>query len=127
MGDILEFPSQQTQGLAFLDRQLRELLAAKGADDQLVDFAARQLTKMYAQLSESEQYSFTVELPAHLGAQEKAQPLPPDQRGTGRDSQGKSRAAGQDDGATGTGARSGYFNTSGLNSAQPLQVNRLVS
>ena len=30
MGDILEFPSQQTQGLAFLDRQLRELLTAKG-------------------------------------------------------------------------------------------------
>jgi hypothetical protein len=66
MGDILEFPSQQSQGLVFLDRQLRELLAAKGADEQLVDFAANQLTKMYAQLSESEQYSFTVELPAHL-------------------------------------------------------------
>ena len=66
MGDILEFPSQQTQGLAFLDRQLRELLAAKGADDQLVDFAAKQLTKLYAQLSESEQYDFTVELPADI-------------------------------------------------------------
>ena len=72
MGDILEFPSQQTQGLAFLDRQLRELLAAKGADQQLVDFAAGQLTTMYSQLSEAEQYRFTVELPAHLGAQEKA-------------------------------------------------------
>jgi hypothetical protein len=70
MGDILEFPSQQTQGLAFLDRQLREMLAAKGADKQLVDFAAKQLTKMYAQLSESEQYSFTVELPAHLESKE---------------------------------------------------------
>jgi hypothetical protein len=72
MGDILEFPSQQTQGLAFLDRQLRELLAAKGADEQLVDFAAGQLTTMYSQLSDAEQYRFTVELPAHLGAQEKA-------------------------------------------------------
>ena len=70
MGDILEFPSQQSQGLVYLDRQLRELLIAKGADDQLVDFAAKQLTKMYAQLSESEQYSFTVELPAHLEPQE---------------------------------------------------------
>jgi hypothetical protein len=73
MGDILEFPSQRSQGLAFLDRQLRELLAAKGADDELVDFAARQLTSMYTQLSESEQYSFTVELPAQLGAQESAE------------------------------------------------------
>jgi hypothetical protein len=72
MGDILEFPSQRTQGLAFLDRQLRDLLTAKGADDQLVDFAARQLTSIYTQLSELEQYSFTVELPAQLGAQESA-------------------------------------------------------
>jgi hypothetical protein len=72
MGDILEFPSQRTQGLVFLDRQLRELLTARGADDQLVDFAARQLTDMYAQLSESEQYSFTVELPTHLTDQESA-------------------------------------------------------
>ncbi len=72
MGDILEFPSQRTQGLAFLDRQLRELLTAKGADDQLVDFAARQLTNMYAQLSESEQYGFTVALPPHLTEQESA-------------------------------------------------------
>ena len=70
MGDILEFPSQQSQGLVFLDRQLRELLTAKGADDQLVDFAAKQLTRMYAQLSQSEQYSFTVELPAHFEPQE---------------------------------------------------------
>jgi len=71
MGDILEFPSQQTQGLAFLDRQLRELLIAKGADDRLIDFATRQLTQMYTQLSASEQYSFTVELPAHLDDNEK--------------------------------------------------------
>jgi hypothetical protein len=70
MGDILEFPSRHIQGLAFLDRQLRDLLAAKGADDQLVDFAARQLTTLYAQLSESEQYSFKVELPAHLEKEE---------------------------------------------------------
>ena len=71
MGDILEFPSQRTQGLAFLDRQLRELLAARGADERLVDFAANQLTKTYAHLSESEQYSFTVELPSHLTEEER--------------------------------------------------------
>ncbi len=73
MGDILEFPSQRIQGLAFLDRHLRDLLAAKGADDQLVDFAAKQLTRMYAQLSASEQYSFTVELPAHLDGEQRDQ------------------------------------------------------
>jgi hypothetical protein len=73
MGDILEFPSQQAQGLVYLDRQLRDLLTAKGADQQLVDFAARQLTRMYAQLSESEQYSFIVELPAQLDGKQRDQ------------------------------------------------------
>jgi hypothetical protein len=73
MGDILQFPSQQVQGLAFLDRQLRELLAARGADQRLIDFAAGELTTMYAQLAQAEQYSFSVELPAALGKEQGAQ------------------------------------------------------
>jgi hypothetical protein len=63
MADVLEFPSRQAQGLAFLDRELRALLAARGADERLIDFAVSQLTRTYAQLSESEQYAFSVELP----------------------------------------------------------------
>ena len=72
MGDILEFPSQQAQGLAYLDRQLRELLTARGADQQLIDFTADQLTRIYAELTEAEQYSFSVELPSSLGDAEAA-------------------------------------------------------
>jgi hypothetical protein len=71
MGDILEFPSHQAQGLAFLDRQLRTLLQDKGADEKLIDFAATQLTQIYAELSESEQYSFSVELPESIEPAEK--------------------------------------------------------
>ena len=71
MADILEFPSQQAQGLAFLDRQLRALLEAKGADEQLIDFAVNQLTRIYAELSDSELYSFSVELPASVEPDEK--------------------------------------------------------
>ena len=63
MGRLFEFPSQQVQGLAYLDRQLRSLLEGRGADQQLIDFAAAQLTQIYAQLSESEQYLFTLTLP----------------------------------------------------------------
>ena len=66
MADILEFPSKQAQGLAYLDRELRALLAERGADDRLIDFAVSQLTHTYAQLSESEQYSFNVALPAAI-------------------------------------------------------------
>ena len=71
MAEILEFPSRQAQGLAFLDRELRGLLAARGADQRLIDFAVSQLTRTYAQLSESEQYSFTVELPASIDPVER--------------------------------------------------------
>lgn len=63
MGKVLEFPSRQVQGLAYLDGQLRKLLASKDADQTLIDFAAEQLTRTYAQLSESEQYSFSIQLP----------------------------------------------------------------
>jgi hypothetical protein len=71
MGEILEFPSQQAQGLAFLDSQLRALMKAKGADEQLIDFAASQLTQIYTQISQSEQYSFSVELPDTIEAADK--------------------------------------------------------
>ncbi len=71
MGDILEFPSRQTQGLAFLNRELRALLAARGADEELIDFATGQLTQLYARISEAEQYSFSVELPATMAPADK--------------------------------------------------------
>lgn len=67
VGKVLEFPSQQVQGLAYLDAQLRKLLASKGADQPLIDFAADQLTQTYAELSESEQYSFSITLPPGIG------------------------------------------------------------
>jgi hypothetical protein len=73
MGEVLEFPSQQAQGLAYLDRQLRSLLAAKGADQPLIDFAAGQLTQIYADLAESEQYSFSVELPEGMAEPDREQ------------------------------------------------------
>ncbi len=71
MGRVFEFPSQQVQGLAYLDRQLRSLLESRGADPQLVDFAATQLTQIYAQLSESEQYVFSLRLPEGMCAEER--------------------------------------------------------
>ena len=63
MGDILTFPSQTSRGLAYLDRRIRDLLTSKGADDELIDFAARQLTDIYSRINDSEQYSFSIQLP----------------------------------------------------------------
>jgi hypothetical protein len=71
MGRVFEFPSQQVQGLAYLDRELRALLEGKGADEQLIDFAATQLTRIYAELGDSEQYPFSLKLPTGLNDEER--------------------------------------------------------
>jgi len=71
MGDVLEFPSQQAQGLAYLERQLGQLLRSKGADEQLVAFAASQLSDIYVRVSESEQYCFSINLPDGLSATQR--------------------------------------------------------
>lgn len=71
MADVLEFPSRETRGLAFLDRELRALLEARGADPRLVEFAANQLTRSYAELSAAEQYRFSIELPAGITEAER--------------------------------------------------------
>ncbi|MEP5566768.1 MAG: hypothetical protein ABJN62_02945 [Halioglobus sp.] len=71
MGNILEFPSEQAQGLAFLDRQIRQLLTTKGADDDLIDFAAQQLTRIYKRIKDSEQYCFGIRLPEGLSEQQR--------------------------------------------------------
>jgi len=66
MADILAFPSQRTQALAYLDRELRRLLLHKGADQALTDFAAEQLTSLYRELSQSEQHQLNIRLPEGL-------------------------------------------------------------
>ena len=44
MGDLLEFPTPSAQGMAFLEARLRDILSAKGADEELIAFATHQLT-----------------------------------------------------------------------------------
>lgn len=72
MGELLEFPSQQSQGLAYLERQLRELLQRKGADDALVEFATSQLSRIYGRVSAQERYRFTIGLPEGLTREQRS-------------------------------------------------------
>ena len=71
MGNVLKFPSQEAQGLAYLEREMSQLLTAKGADQQLIDFATEQLTLIYSRVSESESYCFSVQLPDGLSTDQK--------------------------------------------------------
>lgn len=71
MGKVVDFPTRGTRGVAFLESQLRQLLATKGADEPLIDFAVEQLVTTYARLRETEQYSFSVHFPDTLTAQQQ--------------------------------------------------------
>jgi hypothetical protein len=61
--NVIEFPSRRAQGLAFLDQQIRQLLADRGADEELIDFAADTVKRIYERSSDAENYSFSVALP----------------------------------------------------------------
>ena len=73
MATLLQFPSQQVQGLTFLEEQLRELLAGRGADQELMDFAARTMREIYQRNVEAENYSFSLDLPESLDAAQTGQ------------------------------------------------------
>ena len=66
MGDILSFPSSNARGMAYLERTIRDLLTERGADGELIDFAAAELTRVYRQVSEGENYQLDVRVPEGL-------------------------------------------------------------
>ncbi len=63
MSEVLEFPTQEARAFAFLERELRQMLVSKGADDALVDFALEALTSVYSDVSDASDYGFSVNLP----------------------------------------------------------------
>ncbi|MCR9106737.1 MAG: hypothetical protein NXI15_15700 [Gammaproteobacteria bacterium] len=73
MADVLQFPSPQAQGFAYLERELRRLLHSKGADDALVAYAIDQLTHIYRNVSEAEKQHFNVPLPPGLTPAQRKQ------------------------------------------------------
>ena len=50
---------------------MRSLLESKGADQPLIDFATSELTQIYSELNESEQYIFSLEVPKSLDERER--------------------------------------------------------
>jgi len=70
VAQVLEFPSQRVQGLAFLEEQIRELLAARGADDKLINFAANTVREIYQRNIEAENYDFRLEVPGNISEED---------------------------------------------------------
>lgn len=69
MAEVLDFPSRETQAFAFLERELRRLLAGKGADTELIDFALTTLTDVYGEVVEAADFGFSVDLPPGISAE----------------------------------------------------------
>jgi hypothetical protein len=72
MARILEFPSQRVQGLAFLEEQIRDLLAARGADEELMNFAATTIGEIYQRNVDAENYSFSLTLPDTMNEEQSS-------------------------------------------------------
>ena len=70
MAKILEFPSREKQAYAFLTAQLASLLREKGADDVLIAHATDLLTRVYGDLQEDSDFSFSISLPNGLANEE---------------------------------------------------------
>ncbi len=70
MSNILHFPTPQAQGLAYLDRELRQILADRGADPGLTDYAAEQLTAIYAEHADEETATVSLRLPTDLNQEQ---------------------------------------------------------
>ena len=66
MAKILEFPSQRSQGLAYLEQKIRDMMVARGADEELENFAAQTLKSLYQKNIEAENYTFSLELPESI-------------------------------------------------------------
>ena len=73
MSQVLEFPSRERQGLAFLEQQVRELLAARGADEELMDYAASTVRDIYEKNVQAENYTVSLDLPEGLNPDQLGQ------------------------------------------------------
>jgi hypothetical protein len=62
MSNILEFPGREKQAYTYLTDQLGSLLR----DDVLIAHATELLTKVYGELKDESDFSFTVNLPSGL-------------------------------------------------------------
>ncbi len=73
MASILQFPANELKGLNFLEQQVRQMLSQRGADEQLIDFAASTLRDVYQRHSNAENYQLEIELPSSLADNEAQQ------------------------------------------------------
>ena len=66
MGDVIKFPSNTQQGMAFLEDGIRTLLLEKGEDEALISMTINILKDVYRQYGDIGKQSFQLKLPPYL-------------------------------------------------------------
>lgn len=66
MGKVIELPSRAAQGMAYLDAEIRQLMATKGESDEAIELALDTLKDVYSRYEEIGKQRFSVKLPPEL-------------------------------------------------------------
>jgi hypothetical protein len=66
MGDVIKFPSNAQQGLAFLEDGVRDLMLSKGENEASIEITLNILKDVYRQYGDIGQQYFQIKLPPYL-------------------------------------------------------------
>jgi len=66
MGEVIKFPSNAQQGLAFLEDGVRELMLAKGENETSIEVTLKILKDVYREYGDIGRQSFQIKLPPYL-------------------------------------------------------------
>ncbi len=72
MGDVIDMPSRAEQGMAYLDREIRKLMLAKGESEEAIEIALQTLKDVYARYQDIGSLGFEVKLPEGLTEAQQA-------------------------------------------------------
>jgi len=66
MGDVIKFPSNAQQGIAFLEDGIRELMLSKGENEASIHITLKILKDVFRQYGDIGKQSFQLKLPPYM-------------------------------------------------------------
>lgn len=66
MGNVIDLPSRAQQGMAFLEKEIRKLMAEKGESEAAVELALDTLKDVYSRYGDIGKLGFEITLPPTL-------------------------------------------------------------
>lgn len=66
MGKVIEFPSKEVQGMAFLEDGIRKIMTSKGESEEAISLTLDTLKEVYSKYADMGKQNFSVKLPPYL-------------------------------------------------------------